>query len=176
MDSIKQIVGDKISSTVTVVNNTATAMVVIYKVASDPKYLDTITFLLKKAIKQKIKSLGTNPLIAPLIKAMWAMFPKNRNVQDFLKALFIVSILNVIGMAMAKAKDWIKGQVEDQLVSFIKSATAKVMNLDSLIAAMGNANAIFGLMAALGVANEVLFRILDYMNDKIITAPGGTSA
>ena len=55
MDSIRQYVGDKVTNAVSVVNNTASAMIVIYKVASNPEYLDTITFLLKKAIKQKIK-------------------------------------------------------------------------------------------------------------------------
>lgn len=172
MDSIRQVVGDKISSTVSTVNNTATAMVVIYKVASDEKYLDTITFLLKKAIKQKIKALGQSPVISKLVKAMWVVFPQGRSIKDFLKALFLVSILNVLGMAMSKAKDWLKGQVEDQVMGFIKGAANRVMNLDSLVGAMSNANAIFGFLAAIGVANEVLFKILDYMNEKIVNAPG----
>lgn len=176
MDSIRQYVGDKVTSTVAVVNNTASAMLVIYKVASNPEYLETITFLLKKAIKQKMKALGTNPIIQKLMMGIRKVFPAGRGITDFIKALFLVSILNVLGMAAAKAKDWIKGQVEDGIKQFLSVAVNKVISLDSIIGAMSNANGIFSLLTALGIANEVLFEILDYMNKKIVSAPGQPSA
>lgn len=172
MDSIRQYVGDKVTNAVSVVNNTASAMIVIYKVASNPEYLDTITFLLKKAIKQKMKALGSNPIIQKLMMAVRKVFPTGRGITDFIKAIFLVSILNVLGMAAAKAKDWIKSQVEDGIKQFLSVAANKVVSLDAIVGAMTNANGIFGLLSALGIANEVLFEILDYMNKKIVNAPG----
>lgn len=176
MDSIRQYVGDKVSDTVKVVNNTATAMTVIYKVASTPSYLETITFLLKKGIKQKIKALGVNAFTKPLMEGISRMFPKGRGIVDFIKALFMVAILNVIGMMATKVKEWVLGQVQDTVVEFIKTAAAKVLSLDSIVASMSNANGIFALLSALGIANEVLFEVLDYMNKKIVNAPGQATA
>lgn len=154
LDSVKKAIGNKVTQQVSNVTNTASALEVMYKVISDPKYLETTVFELKRSIKNKIKSLPDGQFK----KAVIAAFPQGRGLRDFLKGLLLVSVINVVIAA--------KGAVKDQAMETIIS---NVVNLENIIGQLINIG-ISGLgpvMKSLGIANVILFQVLADINNKI---------
>lgn len=156
VDSLARAVGNKVQEQITVVNNTATAMVVLYKAVSNPQYLETITFLLKKQIKTNLKSFPDGTFKQAIVR----MFPQGRGLRDFLMALLLEATVK----GVMKAGKLMKAEALDQIKD-------QVLNLESLLGLASNGVGIFQVLKALGIANEVLFEMLTYLNNKIMNAP-----
>ena len=160
MSNLVKLAGDKINQQVANVTNAATAAQVLYKVMSKPEYTDTATFLLKKAIKTRLKGLDDGPLK----QAMLSKFPAGRTGKDFLKGLVMICVLNAVNVA--------KGTIKAQALDTI---TDNILNLDNLVTQILGAGAggIGTVFQTLGIANTILFQVLTDINSKINAAPIG---
>jgi hypothetical protein len=173
LDSVKKALGSKIDQAVTSVSNTATALQVFYKVGSNPEYLDTATFLLKKRIKNYLKSFGDGPVITKLKALMDRIFPNGRGMMDFIKCCVLVAALAGVNAIMNKVReamnlaDQAKNLVVEKSTEMITGLISKLTNLDSLVKSLTNASGIFSLIEGIGVANKLLFQTLDEVNKKI---------
>lgn len=158
--NLAKTLGDKAKEKVTVVNNSLTAMVVIYRICSDPHYLETMTFELKRAIKRKVARLTDGKLKQAII----SKFPSGRGIRDFFKGLFLVGVLN----ASAAVKNIIKDQALDALVS-------QIVDIDALISQLlGGASGAMGMiMKLLDIGNTLMFQLLNALNQKITSAITG---
>lgn len=157
--NLAKMVGNKAKDQVTVVTNAVTAAQVLYKVLSNPQYTETATFLLKKAINTRIRSLTDGAFKQAIINK----FPEGRTAKDFLKGILLISVLNTVLAA--------KASVQAQIIDSIKS---KILNVDALVTQLLGAGAV-GLSAvfqALGVGNAVIFQVLTDINTKIVNAAG----
>lgn len=160
MSNLVKLAGDKINQQVANVTNAATAAQVLYKVMSKPEYTDTATFLLKKAIKTRLKGLDDGPLK----QAMLNKFPAGRTGKDFLKGLVMICVLNAVNVA--------KGTIKAQALDTI---TDSILNVDNLVTQILGAGAggIGTVFQTLGIANTILFQVLTDINSKINAAPVG---
>lgn len=157
MANLMKMVGNKLNQQVSNVTNAVTAAQVLYKVMSKPEYTETATFLLKKAIKIKLKTMEDGPLK----QAVSSKFPPGRSAKDFLKGLVIICVLNAVGVA----KDTIKAQALDTI-------TNSIVNIDNIVAQILSASTggIGTVISTLGIANTILFQVLSDINEKITTA------
>jgi len=154
LNDLAKSVGNKAIGHIAVVNNAATTAQVLYRVCSNPQYLETATFLLKKAVKTKLKNLPEGKLKA----AMVSKFPQGRGIKDFFASLALISVINTVALG--------KSMVQDQAINGVIN---NIVNLDALIgqllsAGVGGLGAVF---KALGVGNAVLFSVLTDINRKI---------
>lgn len=158
LNDLAKMVGNKAKEQVTVVNNTMTAAQVLYKVCSNQRYLESMTFELKRAIKQRIKQLPDGKLKQAIIDK----FPQGRGLKDFFAALVLVSVINTI----AASRNMIKDQVLDTIVN-------NVVNLDALIGHLLSAGsgALGAVLKGLGVGNTILFSVLTDINKKLVNLP-----
>lgn len=154
INDLAKMVGNKAKEQVSIVNNTMTAAQVLYKVCSNQAYLESMTFELKRAIKQRLRQLPDGALKNAII----SKFPKGRGLRDFFAALVLVTVLNSVAAA--------KGMIRDQALDTIVN---NIVNLDALIGHLLSAGAgAFGAMfKALGVGNTVLFSVLTDINKKL---------
>lgn len=143
---------------VTVVNNAATTAQVLYKVCSNPQYLETATFELKRAIKSRLKQMPEGRLKAAIIKK----FPQGRGIRDFFASMALICVINSVALG--------KGMVQDQAINAIID---NVINLDALIGQLLSAGAggLGAVFKALGIGNAVLFAVLTDINKKIEQTP-----
>lgn len=157
--NLAKMVGVKVKEKVSVVTNAITAAQVLYKVMSDPHYTESATFLLKKAINTRLRSLGDSPFKQAII----AKLPQGRTSKDFLKGLLIVSVLNTV---LA-----VKDTVQSQLIDTLKS---KILDIDSLVMQLlgSAAGGLSVVCQALGIGNTVIFQVLTDINTKIVNAGG----
>ncbi len=154
MANLAKMIGTKVNQQVTNVSNAATAAQVLYKVMSKPEYTETATFLLKKAIKTRLKDLEDSPFKQAVI----SKFPPGRTGKDFLKGLVMICVLNAVTLA----KDTLKAQA-------LGTITDSIINIDNLVtqilgASTGGVGTVF---QTLGVANAILFQVLTDINAKI---------
>jgi hypothetical protein len=158
MANLVKMAGDKLNQQVSNVSNAATAAQVLYKVMSKPEYTDTATFLLKKAIKTRLKNLDDGPLK----QAVLDKFPPGRSAKDFLKGLVMISVLNAVAVA--------KGAVKAQVLDTISDS---ILNIDNIVTQILGASAggIGTVFSTLGIANTILFQVLTDINAKIASAP-----
>lgn len=161
MANLAKMVGNKINQRVSTVTNAVTAAQVLYKVMAKPEYTEIATFLLKKAIKTRLKNMEDSPLK----QAVSSKFPTGRTGKDFLKGLVIICVLNAVTMA----KDTIKAQA-------LGTITNSVLNVDNLITQIVGAGAggIGTVFQALGIANDILFQVLTDINTKIASVPAAS--
>jgi hypothetical protein len=154
MANLVKLAGDKIGQQVSNVTNAATAAQVLYKVMSKPEYTDTATFLLKKAIKTRLKNLDDGPLK----QAMLNKYPAGRTGKDFLKGLVMICVLN----AVAVAKSAVTAQALD-------TVTDSILNIDNIVTQVLGASAggVGTVFQTLGIANTILFQVLTDINSKI---------
>lgn len=153
LDSIRQKVGQAIDKHTTNVNNMATALTVIYKVVSNSEYLETATFLLKKAVKDKVKQIQSDVLR----KAIAKIFPEGRNLKDFLVALCLIGVINsVIEGAIA---------IRDNVVESIRDSLIKIPNL---LGANLDVSGLTSILNSLQIANNIFFELLTKINKKIV--------
>ena len=163
LDSIKQTLGNAVNVHVTNVTNATQALQVLYRVVSDPKYLDTMSFLLKKRLKDIIKSLPTNIRIAVKLKEFLnSMFPEGRTLGDFFKALLLVA-LGKSGLAIAMT---IKNEAQEALLASIIEAIKQIPQFAGSILS-GGAGAIGNVLQSLKIGNAIWFELLTYLNSKI---------
>ena len=160
MSNLVKLAGDKFKSQVTNVTNAATAAQVLYKVMSRPEYTEVATFLLKKAIKLKLKNMEDGPFK----QAVSDKFPPGRTGKDFLKGLIIICVINAVSIV----KDAAKAQALD-------AVTNSILNVDNLVtqilgASTGGVGTVF---QTLGVANTILFQVLTDISVKINATPVG---
>lgn len=191
LDAIKQKLGNNIDVQVARVTTAAQALQVIYKIATNEKYMETVVHLLRKAITMKLKMLNQrfseNPIIDKFTALMYKIKPRNNTFVDFLKSTIIICMINGIGIAagaitstingfvtnaaLQKVKgsinELIDGALPDSVKTYVTMIASKVMTLDSVIAALPGANAIFTLLKTLGIANEILFAQLTEINKKL---------
>jgi hypothetical protein len=160
MSNLVKLAGDKINQQVTNVSNAATAAQVLYKVMSKPEYTDTATFLLKKAIKTRLKNVDDGPFKQAILNK----FPPGRTGKDFLKGLVIICVLNAVNVA--------KGTITAQVLD---NVTDSILNIDNLVTQILGASAggIGTVFQTLGIANTILFQVLTDINSKINAAPVG---
>lgn len=161
MANLVKMVGTKINQQVTNVSNAATAAQVLYKVMSKPEYTEIATFLLKKAIKTRLKNLDDGALK----QAMSTKFPPGRTGKDFLKGLVMICVLNAVTMA----KDTVKTQALD-------TVTDSILNIDNIVTQILGASAggIGTVFSTLGIANTILFQVLSDINAKIAATPAAS--
>ncbi len=170
LESIKGAVGSRIDQTVSVVNNTTTALQVFFKIGSNEEYLETMTYLIKKNIKTNLKALGQGPVIDKFVAFISRIFPQGRKLLDFLKACVLNAVIQFVGGIVEKIGnikgamiDSAKGEAQEVVTTLIN----KMVNLDSMIGGMSQASGIFTIMKTIGVANEYLFELLNQLNKKI---------
>ena len=162
VDRAKQFLGDKINQSVTVVSNTSQAIQVLYKVCSNPSFLDTMTFLLKKSVKNKLKQFPNSKLT----QAITNKWPQGRTIKDFFVALIYECMINafsktfLVAQTLDQAKDQVIEKTKEWLVS-------KITSIESWISTAGDATGIFTLFNSLKIGNELMFKTLTYLNKKI---------
>lgn len=173
LDSVKKTLGDKTDQAVKVVNNTATALQVFYKIGTNPKYLDTIVTLLKKDIRTKLKGLGNGPLMTKLREFISKLIPEGNKLLDFVKACIVCAVLKFASGLVDKfnsAKKIGQAAIEnakDAASEVVSGLIQKMTGLDAMISGLSQASGIFAILKSLGVANELLFEILGKLNHKI---------
>lgn len=166
MDILSRTAGNALRAPITTVTSAAQGAAVIAKALSNPTYLDTLTFLLKKYIKNAMKQI-TSPQVVEYINKV---FPIGRTLKDFLKALFLVPVVNVIKVSLAATQD----QITDNLKNYLAT---EVLNLDRYVATFiaQGFGAITGILSALKLTNIALFDVLNMLNVKMRTIqPGPT--
>ena len=157
LNDLAKRLGDKAKEHVTVVNNTVTTAQVLYKVCSNPSYLESMTFELKRAIKARLKALPNGKLK----NAITNKFPQGRGLKDFFAALALISVLNTVVAS--------KGIINDQALNVVIN---NVVNLDAIIGHLlsAGAGALGATFKALGVGNTVLFSVLTAINKKLVAS------
>lgn len=181
MDSLKKTLGSKIDQHVSVVKNTAQALQVFYKVGTDPEFLDTATFLVKKRIKAIIKSMGNNPVVDKIRDFVNKVWPQGRNLLDFIKAICLVGVMNLVMSIVNKVKEkldvlgQIKDGAKDQMTNLILDPLKKLASVENALDQLSNVNGIFTILKTLGVADELIFSDLSDVNKKITSLPGGAT-
>lgn len=169
LDSVKKALGDKVSQGVTAVNNTIAALQVFYKIGTNPQYLESATFLLKKGIKNKLKYLDGGQATTALKNAVIKAYPQGRGLVDFIKGCMIEAVLQAYGKisdTVSSAKNMTKDgldQAKDKIFDWAKDMSG----LDSMISSMTGANAIFMILRGMGIASDLLFSTLSTINQKI---------
>lgn len=170
LDDIKKRIGDKTDAVINTVNSTATAMIVIYKVCSNENYRETMTHLINKSVRQRLKQLMTNDTYASIAEKISKILPRSRGtIVDFIKSVVVVSLVNMITEITRYVRDTLVGD-------FIENAIAKLTNLDSLINMATSMSGIMHVFEAFGIAEKILFQTLDSVNRKIKSIPIGAGA
>lgn len=173
LDSVKKSLGNKVDQAVTTVTNTATALQVFYKIGTNPEYLDTVVFLIKKDIKQKLKALGNGPIMTKFRTFIMSIYPDGRKLLDFVKCCIICAALKLVGKLVEKydSAKKIGGEVvdniKDKAQEVVGGLVQKMTGLDQMINSLTQASGVFTILQALGVANELLFELLSNVNRKI---------
>jgi hypothetical protein len=173
MDSVKKALGGKVDQAVTVVNNTASALQVFYKIGTNPEYLDTVVFLIKKDIKQKLKALGNGPIMTKFREFVDKIFPAGRKLLDFVKCCIICAALKFVGGLVEKFNTAKKvggqmlDQIKDQAQDVVGELLQKMTGLDTMVNGLTQASGVFAILKGLGIANELLFELLTNVNKKI---------
>jgi hypothetical protein len=176
-DSIKKMVGDKVNTVVNVVNNMQSAMIVIYRVCTNPQYLSTITAMILKSVRQKLKALKDNPIFDGLVKGIYGMMPTEaQSGLDFIKSLIMIGLVNAATLMLGKLKDFAKDTIGDSVTEFIQNAAKKIFSLDGMLSQLADVTGLMKIIQGLGIANEIIFSSLDYANRKIESIPVGLGA
>lgn len=154
LDSLVKAVGNKAKEQISIVNNSATAAHVLYKVCSNQQYLTTMVFELKRSLKSSLKNMPDNKVKKVII----SKFPNGRTLKDFFVALSLVCVVNAINQT--------KAMVQDQA---IESVVNNLLNIENLIGQMISVgfNGIGMVMKSLGIGNAILFSVLTDINKKI---------
>lgn len=163
LDSVAKYLGDKVKEPVKHVNNMTGALQVLYRVISDPKQLETVTFLLKKRLKLIIKSLP--PLANKLKEFLSYAFPNGRGLGDFFKTLLLVAVGRAGAALMVQVKD--VGQ--DAILDPILQAITQIPTMAGTILS-GGISMLLNVLQALEIGNALWFDVLNQINLKIAAA------
>jgi hypothetical protein len=160
IDSIAQVLGNKLKAPVTHVANMAQALQVLYRTASDPKHLETMTFLLKKRLAQLIKSLP--PILDKLKQLLVSMIPQGRGIGDFIKALLLVAVAKT-GTAISMT---LQDEAKEAFFAQFLRTVAQIPELVGSVLSTG-VSALGNVLQALKIGNTVWFELLNEINSKI---------
>jgi len=162
LDSLTRMAGSVINSQIKTVTNSAQGAAVIAKVVSNPQFLETMTFLLKKYIKNAIKQIR-HPQIIALIDRV---FPKGRTIVDFVKALLLLPAVNVIKVSLEATGD----SIGDALKDYVTKSLPTLDQLAQTFIGQG-LGALSSIMSVLKFSNTAFFDVLNMLNTKIKTTP-----
>lgn len=165
LDNIRQTISNKVKDQIDIVKNTNDALQVLYKVMTNPQRLDTVTFELKRSIKARLKQIAQIPLLKKVHDLVAKHFPQGRTVKDFVVGIILVSVLNT-GLVF---KDELKDQIVDTIVD-------KLKDLAGLVAGISSASALFSVLHALKIGDQLFFKVLTDINKKIESIKVGTGA
>jgi len=160
LDSIAQVLGNKLKAPVTHVANMAQALQVLYRTTSDPKHLETMTFLLKKRLAQLIKSLP--PILDKLKQLLVSMIPQGRGIGDFIKALLLVAVAKT-GTAISMT---LQDEAKEAFFAQFLRTVAQIPELVGSVLSTG-VSALGNVLQALKIGNTVWFELLNEINSKI---------
>jgi hypothetical protein len=129
-------------------------------VLTNPEYLDTMTFLLKKYIKNAMKSISSPAVIQYLNR----IFPTGRTAKDFLKSLFLLPMVNLIKVTMTAANEQITDTLKEYMVD-------TVLNLDKFVNSFLSTGfaGLSQILLGLKLSNVAIFDVLSMLNKKIIS-------
>lgn len=173
LDSVKKSLGDRVDKTVNVVNNTTAALQIFYKIGTNPEYLESVVFLLKKDIKQKLKALGDGPIMTKFKQFVMKIYPEGRKLLDFVKCCIIATALKFAKglvekfQSAAKAGSEAVNGIKDQAQEVIGNLISKMANLDTMVDSLTQASGVFTILKSLELANDLLFELLTNINKKI---------
>jgi hypothetical protein len=162
LDSLTKMAGSVINSQINTVTNAAQGSAVIAKVVSNPQFLETMTFLLKKYIKNVMKQIRAPKIIALIDQ----VFPKGRTLVDFVKALLLLPAVNVIKVSLGVAGD----TVSDALQNYVIKSLPTLDQLAQTFIGQG-LGALSSIMSVLKFSNNAFFDVLNMLNAKIKSAP-----
>lgn len=152
LDTLKRQVGARILEPVHVVRNSANALAVIYKVTSNPSYLETFTFLLKKRLLSDIRAIPHEGLRETISRFM----PRGRGLKDFLTALVLTCVVSTV----FKGHRLAAGEIIDAMMG-------QLGGLPNLIGSLATGGPIGPVLKTLQIGNDILFAILTTINKKI---------
>lgn len=182
LDSIKQSIGNKVDQAVTTVSNTVSALQVLYKIGTSPQFLDTTVTLMKKQIRATIKNLQSGEMVKKFTDLMTRLIPSGQNITDFLKLCLIAAATTFVKTLVEKFSSLAKTgseaavTVKDQAVDAIKTMLSQFSGLDGMVSGLTQASGIFTVLDNLGIANKLLFELLDTINKKIGSIKIGAGA
>lgn len=153
---------------ITTVNDFATGLKVIGKAVSNEQYLTTSTFEIKRAIKNKLKTLRNIPKFKELNNLINQHWPQGRTTKDFFKSLLIVCGLNsvlAITNKMNNAASAGKGGLEVMVDKLIDNYA----NIDQIVGSLISSGIgyLTNVLKVMGISNAVLFKTLEGINAKI---------
>lgn len=182
LDSIKQSIGNKVDQAVTTVSNTVSALQVLYKIGTSPQFLDTTVTLMKKQIRSTIKNLQSGEMVKKFTDLMTRLIPSGQSITDFLKLCLIASATTFVKTLVEKFSSLAKTgseaavTVKDQAVDAIKTMLSQFSGIDGIVSNLTQASGIFTVLDNLGIANKLLFELLDNINKKIGSIKIGAGA
>lgn len=157
LDNIQKAIGDKAKEQVTIVKNSINAMQVLYKILVDPEQLETMTFLIKKNIKQTLKDLAGKPYLSPVITLIEKFFPVGRGLRDFMICLVLASVLKLAAT------------LKDQAVDAVSNLASSLITLPALLTKAVNMAGLMSVFAALKIGDTLFFDLLSKLNQKIMS-------
>lgn len=182
LDSIKQSIGSKVDQAVTTVSNTVSALQVLYKIGTSPQFLDTATTMMKKQVRTMLKNLQSGEMVKKFVDLMTRLIPSGQNITDFLKmcliaaaTTFVKSVVDKFS-SLAKTGSEAANTIKDQAVDAIKTMLSQFAGIDGIVGNLTQASGIFAVLDNLGIANKLLFELLDYINKKIGSIKIGAGA
>ncbi len=162
LQTVTQAVANFANRPIQIVNNATGALIVIKNVIGNADTCETVTYLMRKQIVQFLKTL---PEI--ISTQVWKAVPKGYAIVDFLSMLILLPSLKYIAGKL-------KGLIGDGIGDTINNLAEKLANVRQIATGLLNAgaNSIFGVFQGLGLANELLFDVLNTIHTKIkSTAP-----
>ena len=156
LENIKNAIGDKVDQQVKVVRNAMTAMQALYRMLSDKEHLETMTYLLKKTIKNKMRDLSDSLKLKPLMDLFEKYFPQGRGIKDFIIGLIVAAVLKVVEVAKDQALDTMVTNLVTQLTS-----------LPALINRAVDMAGLMGIFSTLKIADTLVFDLISKLNAKI---------
>lgn len=148
-------------------------MQVFYKIGTNPEYLETVVFLIKKDIKQKLKALGDGPIMTKFRQFVMRLYPDGRKLLDFIKCCIICAALKMVRGLVDKfdSAKKVGGEIVDNIKDKAKEVVGELINkmtgLDQMISSLSQASGVFTILQGLGIANDLLFELLTNVNKKI---------
>lgn len=157
IDNLTKIAGNAVKQPFTTVSNSSQGAAVIVKAMTNPTYLDTLTFLMKKYIKNSMKEIKSPQVLSVINR----IFPAGRTAKDFVKALFLLPIVNLIKVSLHASGEQITDTIKDYLT--------KITSLDQLVNTFLSQgfSTITSILSTLKLTNVMFFDILNMLNKKI---------
>lgn len=157
LDAIASKVGGMVKKPFQMVNNTTTSLIVMSNVLTDETKCETICFLLRKQLGRQLQGMPQ------IVRAkLQRVIPRGYSPRDFLGMLVLLPALSFIGQ---KSRD-IKG---DTLGEMSTALIGKLTNLNGIVNGIvsAGANGIFGAFQMLGLADQLLFGVLNGIHQKM---------